>query len=58
MAVTAGSIITPQTPKSAFAEVTTASTDFDTSPTTTVLLVTAGANGARLTRLQAIPART
>lgn len=58
MAVTPNSIVTPQTPKSAFAEVTTASTDFDTAPTTTVLLVTAGANGARLTRLVAIPCET
>lgn len=58
MAVTPDSIITPQTPKSALCEVTTANTDFDTSPTTTVLLVTAGANGARLTRLVAIPCET
>lgn len=58
MAVTPNSIVTPQTPKSAFAEVTTASTDFDTSPTTTVLLLTAGSNGARLTRLNAVPCET
>lgn len=58
MAVTANSIVTPQTPKSAMAGVTTANTTFTTSPTNTVLLVTAGANGARLTRLAAIPLET
>lgn len=55
MAVTGNSIITPQTPKSSSCAVSTANTTFSTSPTNTVLLVTAGANGARLTRLEAIP---
>lgn len=55
---TANSIVTPQTPKSALAGVTTANTTFTTSPTNTVLLVTAGASGARLTRLMAIPLET
>lgn len=58
MAVTANSIITPQTPKSGFAAVTTANTTFSTSPTNTALLVTAGANGGRLTRLEFIPQET
>lgn len=58
MAVTANSIVTPQTPKSGFAALTTANTTFTTSPTNTVLLVTAGANGARLTRLEFIPLET
>lgn len=58
MAVSANSIITPQGPKSALAGVTTANTTFTTSPTNTVLLVTAGVNGARLTRLLAIPLET
>jgi hypothetical protein len=55
MAVTANSIVTPQTPKSNVVGLTTGNTTFTTSPTNTVLLVTAGANGARLTRLWAVP---
>lgn len=58
MAVTANSIITPQTLKTAYAVVDTASTDLDDAPTTTALLLTAGANGARLTRLNAVPRAT
>jgi hypothetical protein len=58
MPATANSIITPQTPKSARAATTTANSTYSTSPTNTVLLVTAGANGARLTRLHAIPTAT
>lgn len=58
MAVTANSIITPQSPKSAMVGVTTANTTFTTSPSNTALLVTAGANGARVTKLQAIPLET
>jgi len=58
MAVTPNSIITPQTPKSGFAALSTANTTFSTSPTNTVLLVTAGANGGRLTRLEFIPLET
>lgn len=58
MAVTANSIVTPQTPKSGIANVATANTTYTTSPTNTALLVTAGANGARLTRLHAIPLAT
>lgn len=58
MAVTANSIITPQAIKTATAVVDTASTDLDDSPTTSVLLVTAGANGARLTKLSAVPRAT
>ena len=50
MAGTANSIITPQTPKSAHVvQAFTANTTFSTTPTNTVLLVTAGtANGGRL----------
>lgn len=59
MSVTANSIITPQTPKSAHvAQSFTANTTFTTTPTNTVLLVTAGANGGRLTKLRAIPTAT
>lgn len=58
MAVTANSIVTPQAPKSAFAALATANTTFTTTPTNSVLLVTAGSNGARLTRLEFIPLET
>ena len=59
MAVTANSIITPQTPKSAQAvctaqKVTTTLND----NSNTVLLLTAGPNGCRLTKLVATPRAT
>jgi hypothetical protein len=55
MAVTPNSIVTPQTPQSAAVGLTTANTTFTTLPTNTQLLVTAGVNGARVTRLWAVP---
>ena len=58
MPVTANSIITPQTPQTSNAACTTSNTTYTTSPTNTVLLVTAGANGARLTRIGAIALET
>jgi hypothetical protein len=59
MSVTANSIITPQTPKSAHVSQSfTANTTYTTTPTNTVLLVTAGGNGSRLTKLRAIPTAT
>lgn len=57
MPVTPNSIVTPQTPKSAVVNAGTANTNY-ASPSNTQLLVTAGANGARLTKLQAIPVAT
>ena len=54
MPVTPNSIVTPQTPKSGVVNAATQNTNY-TSPTNTQLLVTAGLNGARLTKLQAIP---
>jgi hypothetical protein len=56
--MTANSIITPQTIKSACCNVATANTTFTTSPTNTVGLVSAGALGARVTKIQAIPCET
>src|SRR5574343_1023991 len=58
MAVSANSIVTPQTPKSAMVGVATANTTFTTSPTNTALLLTAGVNGARVTRIVAVPLET
>jgi hypothetical protein len=57
MAVTANSIITPQTPKSAAVIHTTQQNTWPptTTPTNSTLLLTAGASGGRLTRLLALP---
>jgi len=56
---TANSIITPQTVRSGhLAQSFTANTTYTTTPTNTVLLVTAGASGGRLTKLRAIPTAT
>lgn len=56
---TANSIITPQTPKSSSQQnLFTANTTFGTTPTNTILLVTAGSAGARLTKLRAMPQAT
>jgi hypothetical protein len=58
MAGTANSIITPQTPKSNTVVCTSANTTYGPAPTNTQKLVTAGPNGARLTKLRAIPQAT
>jgi hypothetical protein len=58
MALTGNSFVSPQTLKTGFAATTTANTTFSTAPTNTVLLITAGANGSRVTRIEAIPLET
>lgn len=60
MAVTANSIVTPQTPKSAAVSYATAQATYPptTTPANTTLLLTAGTNGGRLTRLTALPQET
>lgn len=60
MPATPNSIITPQAPKSSAVNLPSgaANTTYTVTPTNSVLLVQAGANGARLTRLSAIPAAT
>ncbi|RAK63002.1 hypothetical protein [Phenylobacterium kunshanense] len=58
MPVTPNSIVTPQTPRANVVNVAAANATYSTSPTNTQLLVTAGPNGARLTKLQAIPCET
>lgn len=57
MAVTPNSIITPQTPQSAYVIYGTAQANYPptTNPTNTQLLLTAGAGGARVTRFYAMP---
>lgn len=55
---TPNSIITPQTLKTGTAVLATASTDIDDAPTASVLLMTAGAAGARLTKITALPRAT
>ncbi|MFN3513926.1 MAG: hypothetical protein ACK41C_12815 [Phenylobacterium sp.] len=58
MPVTPNSIITPQTPRTGTAVLTTASTDIDDAPSASVLLTMAGENGARVTRIRAAPRAT
>jgi len=58
MAVTPNSIVTPQTPKSAAVALSTSANTNYTSPTNTTLVLTAGSNGARLTKLKAVPCAT
>lgn len=60
MAVSPNSIITPQGPKSASVNLPSGATNstYTTTPTNSVLLVQFGANGGRLTKLQAIPCAT
>ena len=55
MAVTPNSIVTPQAVKSAAAVVSNANTVFTTTPSNAVKLLKAGENGARVTRIVAIP---
>lgn len=57
MAVSANSIITPQTPRSAYVIYGTAQATYPptTSPANSQLLLAAGGNGGRLTRLYAMP---
>jgi len=58
MPVSPNSIITPQQPRAnAVALSTTANTNY-TAPTNTVLVATAGVNGARVTKLRVIPTGT
>lgn len=54
MAVTANSIITPQAAKASTGVCTTANTTYSDTPTNTVTIFTAGANGARVTKITAI----
>lgn len=57
MAVTPNSIITPQTPLSGKAKLTTQNTSYDV-PNAAVQVLAGQPNGARLTRVQAIMAAT
>lgn len=59
MPVTANSAVLAQTPRAAqVVQAFTANTTYTTSPTNTVLLFTAGANGATVSKLVAVPAAT
>jgi hypothetical protein len=58
MAVTANSLVTPQTPLAATAVCTTANTNYTDTPTNSVALVPTSANGARITRLTALARAT
>lgn len=58
MAVTGNNVITPQTPKSGVAVCTTANSTYSDTPTNTQKLVTAGPNGARVTKITALARAT
>jgi hypothetical protein len=58
MPVTPNSIVTPQNPKSGTAVCTTANTTYTDTPTNTQVLIAAGENGGRVTRIDAIPRAT
>lgn len=58
MAVTGNNIVTPQAIKSGTAVATTANSTYSDTPTNTVVLITAGLNGARVTRITAIARAT
>ena len=58
MAVTAGSIITPQTPKAASVAFGATANTVLTAPINVTLLATIGANGGRLTRLEVLASAT
>lgn len=59
MAVTPNSIVTPQTPRSAhLAQSFSANTTLIGVPVNTALLLSSGPNGARLTKLRALPVGT
>jgi hypothetical protein len=58
MAVTGANPITPQTPKSGVAVCTTANSTYSDTPTNTQKLLTAGPNGARVTKITALARAT
>ena len=58
MAVTGNNIVTPQTPIAATAVATTANTTYTDTPTNTVQLLAAQANGARMQKLTALARAT
>lgn len=58
MAGTPNKIITPQAIKSGTAVATTANSTYSDTPTNAALLITAGANGSRVTRISAVARAT
>ncbi|WP_340647537.1 hypothetical protein [Phenylobacterium sp.] len=58
MAVTGNNVITPQTPKSGVAVCTAANSTYSDTPTNTQKLLTAGPNGARVTKITALARAT
>lgn len=58
MAVTPNSIVTPQRPKTSTGVLTVANTTYTDTPTNSVQIFQAGADGARVTRITSIPRAT
>lgn len=58
MAVTPNSIVTPQKINTGNGVLTTANTTYTDTPTNSVLIFTAGADGSRITRITSLPRGT
>lgn len=58
MPVSPNSLVTPQTPQAANVALSTTANTTYAPPTTTTLVLTAGSNGARLTKLKCVPCAT
>ena len=58
MAVTPNSIVTPQRPKTSTGVLTAANTTYTDTPTNSVVIFSAGADGARVTKISSIPRAT
>ena len=58
MPATANSIVTPQSVKSGTAAAITANATYSDTPTNTVVLITAGANGSRVVKISAVARAT
>jgi hypothetical protein len=52
--VTSNRVVTPQTPRSSSGVATAANSNYSDTPTNTVVIFTAGVNGARVSRLTAV----
>lgn len=54
MPVSQNKVVTPQTPRSSSGVATTANTNYSDTPTNTAVIFTAGANGARVSKISAV----
>lgn len=54
MPVSQNKVVTPQTPRSSSGVATTANSNYSDTPTNTAVIFTAGANGARVSKISAV----